>query len=447
MSIMSLSSKKYGRIWHIAYPILISVMMEQIVGITDTAFLGRVGEIELGASALGGIFYISIFVIGMGFCQGTQILMGRRNGEQNFSQIGEIFYHSLIFLFLLGLLIFCFVLFCTPTILKAIIVTPEMCKATQLYLQWRIYGIFFAYVAIMFRSFYVATTNTRMLTLNSFVMVGCNILFDYLLIFGKMGFPVMGIAGAAIASALSEFVSMAFFIVYTKCRINIVKYALHHLPRFRLNLLRHILNISIWTMVQDFISVATWFFFFLAVEHLGDRQLAVSNIVRNISSVTYMTVSALAVTASTLVSNLMGEKQIREVLPTIGTTVKLGFFILIPICLVAAVFPEWVIRIFTNNYELVRAGCAPLWVMLSSYVVTVPAQIIFKAISGTGNTRIALLVEVISLISYMTYIYVVVFNLRMNLAWCWGAEYFYQGTVLLCCIVYLKRGSWQSKRI
>ena len=57
----------YKEIWLITYPILVSLIMEQLIGMTDTAFLGRVGEIELGASALAGVYYMIIFMIAFGF--------------------------------------------------------------------------------------------------------------------------------------------------------------------------------------------------------------------------------------------------------------------------------------------------------------------------------------------------------------------------------------------
>ena len=62
------------QIWMIAYPILISLLMEQMIGMTDTAFLGRVGEVELGASAIAGVFYMVIFMVAFGFSIGAQIL-------------------------------------------------------------------------------------------------------------------------------------------------------------------------------------------------------------------------------------------------------------------------------------------------------------------------------------------------------------------------------------
>ena len=65
------------QIWMIAYPILISLLMEQMIGMTDTAFLGRVGEVELGASAIAGVFYMVIFMAAFGFSIGAQILISR----------------------------------------------------------------------------------------------------------------------------------------------------------------------------------------------------------------------------------------------------------------------------------------------------------------------------------------------------------------------------------
>ena len=91
----STTSYTYKDIWLIAYPILISLIMEQMIGITDTAFLGHVGEIELGASAIAGVYYLAIFMIGFGFTVGSQILIARRNGEGNYRAIGNIYHQEI----------------------------------------------------------------------------------------------------------------------------------------------------------------------------------------------------------------------------------------------------------------------------------------------------------------------------------------------------------------
>ena len=89
----ALTEKVYSGkdIMRIAYPILISLLMEQMIGMTDTAFLGRVGEVELGAAAIAGIYYLAVFMMGFGFGIGAQILIARRNGEKHYGEIGKIF--------------------------------------------------------------------------------------------------------------------------------------------------------------------------------------------------------------------------------------------------------------------------------------------------------------------------------------------------------------------
>ena len=88
----AIGTYSYRNIWKVAYPILISLVMEQMIGLTDTAFLGRVGEIELGASAIAIVYYMVLFMIGFGFSLGAQIIIGRRNGEGNFRETGRIFW-------------------------------------------------------------------------------------------------------------------------------------------------------------------------------------------------------------------------------------------------------------------------------------------------------------------------------------------------------------------
>lgn len=273
----------YKQIWVIAYPILISLLMEQLIGMTDTAFLGRVGEVELGASAIAGIFYVVIFMVAFGFSIGAQILIARRNGEQQYREIGNLFYQGIYFQLGLALVMFLLCYCLAPVILRRIVSSDHIYDAAISYLNWRIFGFFFTFAAVMFRAFFLGTTQTKTLTLNSIVMVLSNVVLNYILIFGKFGVPALGIAGAAIGSSLSELISLIFFILYTRYRIDIHKYGLDKIPGVRREILKRMLNVSFWTMVQNFFSLSTWFLLFLYIEHLGERSLAITNIIRNVS--------------------------------------------------------------------------------------------------------------------------------------------------------------------
>ena len=108
-------------IWQITYPILISLLMENMIGLTDTAFLGRVGEVELGASALAGVYYMAIFMLGFGFSIGVQILIARRNGEGRLREIGPIFQQGLLFLLFFAAVMFFVSKSFTPLLLRKLI--------------------------------------------------------------------------------------------------------------------------------------------------------------------------------------------------------------------------------------------------------------------------------------------------------------------------------------
>lgn len=437
----------YKEIWLISYPILISLVMEQLIGMTDTAFLGRVGEVELGASATAGVYYMAIFMLAFGFSFGAQIMIARRNGEQEYKSIGPIFYQGVYFLLALAVIMFALSLYFSPQILKSIISSPHIYEASVSYLNWRVCGFFFSFIMVMFRAFFVGTTQTKTLTLNSIVMVLSNVAFNYVLIFGKLGFPALGIAGAAIGSSLAELVSVIFFVVYTWQRIDCKKYALNILPKWQPQILKRILNISLWTMIQNFVSLSIWFMFFLFVEHLGERALAISNIIRNVSGIPFMIAMAFAATCGSLISNLIGAGEKRYVAGTIRQHIRLAYLCVLPLMVFFSLFPNLILSIYTDLPDLRLASIPSLWVLCSAYLILVPSNVYFQAVSGTGNTRTALGLELCVLAIYVAYITYMILYLRVDVAVCWTTEHVYGTFILILSYLYIKKGNWQKKQI
>ncbi len=435
------------KIWHIAYPILISLLMEQLIGMTDTAFLGRVGEVELGASAIAGVFYMVIFMVAFGFSIGVQILIARRNGEGHYREIGQLFYHGIYFQTGLAATLFLLSYHFSPIILKQIVASDRIYEAAVSYLHWRVFGAFFSFNAIVFRAFFLGTTQTKTLTLNSLVMVLSNVVFNYLLIFGNFGFPELGIAGAAIGSSLAELVSLIFFIIYTKRRIDCTKYGLDKTPKIQTTVFSRMLNVSFWTMIQNFFSLSTWFLFFLYIEHLGERALAITNIVRSASGLLFVVVMAFASTCGSLVSNLIGQGHAENVPELIRRHIRLAYILVIPLMLLFTLCPTLILGIYTDMADLQQAATCSLWVMCTTYIFLVPANVYFQAVSGTGNTRTALALELGSLLVYTTYITYIILYLKMDVAFCWTADTVYGIFILLFCYLYIRRGKWISKII
>ena len=152
---ISTGTYSYRNIWKVAYPILISLVMEQMIGLTDTAFLGRVGEVELGASAIAIVYYMVLFMIGFGFSIGAQIMIGRRNGEGQFEQTGKVFWNGLYFLLGLSAVIIISSELFSPALMKLLVSSEAIYEAALNYVRWRLPGMVFAFCTAMYRAFYI----------------------------------------------------------------------------------------------------------------------------------------------------------------------------------------------------------------------------------------------------------------------------------------------------
>jgi putative MATE family efflux protein len=437
----------YRKIWQISLPIILSLVAQNVVNVTDTAFLGRVGEVELGASALAGLFYISLFMLGFGFGIGGQILIARRFGERNYAAIGKITDNSLYFLTFLGLILFLFIRIFAGDILSLMIESEAIYNASLDFLHYRIYGLFFAFANVLLRSFYIGTTSTRVLTYNAVIMAVVNVFLDYVLIFGNLGMPEMGIKGAAIASVAAEFISAVYFFAYTFYKVDLNTFNLFKFRKVDYKVIRTTLNISVFVMLQHFLSLAGWFTFFMIVEKMGERSLAIANIVRSSYMVLMIPVFAFGSTTNSLVSNIIGQGRSDEVILLIKKVIVLNFALIGSIAIVLAIFPHAMISIYTNNPELIRQTIPSFYVVMSALMFFSFSSILFSGVSGTANTATALFIEFLTIVVYLSYTWFIAEFLKLNITWVWTSEYIYFLFLSLLSFLYLRSGRWRHKVI
>lgn len=431
----------------IGLPILLSLLAQNIIQVIDTAFLGRVGDVELGASALAGIIYIAIYTIGFGFSMGSQILIGRRNGEKNYNQIGEIVIQGILFLFIPAiLLIFAFKMGLTE-ILLGIFKSDNISGAVSDYLDWRVYGFVFSFANSCFRAFYIGVAQTRVLLTSSIVMAIVNIILDYALIFGHFGLPEMGIGGAALASVIAEISATVFYIIYTRRKIDLEKYGFTKIT-FKWSVIKRVLDISIYMMIQYMLSIITWMMFFVFIEnYLGERPLAITNIIRSLYTILTLPANALSSAVNTLVSNTIGANKKGQVLDLIKRTSILSLFSMLIIVLLVAIMPSVFLHVYTNDAALISETISPLYVLLATLPIYSVGTIAFSGLSGTGNTRTALAFEIVAICFYFGYSWLIIAHLQLSVNWAWTTELVYWGLLLISSVVYLRSKKWMKKVI
>ncbi|MDR1582847.1 MAG: MATE family efflux transporter [Prevotellaceae bacterium] len=434
----------FGKVWAVSLPIMLSMLAQNIISVTDTAFMGRVGEIELGAAAIGGVYFHVLFMLGFGFATGMQILISRRKGENKSLEIGPIMETGLFFLWAMAAILIAGAQLLTPHIIPVVISHESLLQPSMDFLNIRVYGLIFVFINASFRAFHVGTINTRPLTYGSIIMAVTNVIFDYLLIFGKAGFPEMGLKGAALASVIAEAVEAAYFIIYNS-RARIRKtYRLFYFKNMNFKLLKHTLNISIFVMLQYFISLSTWFIFFIVIEKTGEQNLASSNIIRSIYGFITIPVWAYAAVTSSFVSNAIGAGHTEQVTAIIARIVKFSFVTALIITLCTGILAKQVLMIYTDNMELINLSLLSVYVILIANIVYSCSCVSFNGVSGTGKTKIAMFIEIISLVFYMAILYLLVYYFPNNVAFAWLSEFVYWAGLLILSLLYLRFGKWRA---
>ena len=310
----------------------------------------------------------------------------------------------------------------SPFILQQLITSDEIYQAVIRYLNWRSFGLLFSFP---FRAFLVGVTNTKLLSGAALTAVCINIPFNYLLIF-KLD---MGISGAAMASSIAEFGAFLILLLYMCKTVDKKKYGLSAVYDGRL--LMKLLQLSVWSMLHAFISVAPWFLFFVAIEHLGKTELAISNITRSVSTLFFVIVNSFASTTGSLVSNLIGGGQGKELFPVCRKVLRLGYMVGLPLILTALWGNQWIIGFYTNNDI----------VMLLNYVFALPGYVYINAVTGTGKTRLAFVFQLATILIYLIYLYLLSECFHASLWVYMTAEYLFVILLGIQSILYLKRKS------
>ncbi|MBO7572588.1 MAG: MATE family efflux transporter [Bacteroidales bacterium] len=431
-------------IWQISYPIIFGNLAQTIMVFVNTVFIGHVGNIELGAVMLAGIYYLVFTALAMGFAIGVQIIIARRFGEQNYKQIGVVFEHGLLFTTILGITLWVIMHFFSDILLDLIIDSPNVYEAALQFTNYRHYGIVIVCINYLFRSLYIGLSNTKIITYTTILMAAVNIFLDYSLIFGNLGFPEMGIRGAGLSSVCAELSALLLFLFHTLKMIPFRKYALFEFGKIEPPLLKSVLKLAFPTMLQRLMSFGLWFVFFAMIEHTGEMPIAVSGIVRSVYMLVTIPVFAFSATSNTLTSRLIGAGKQEEIPRTLVKIVKMSIATIIPLVVICVCAPQYIARIYTDDLILAANSASTIYVILAATLVLAPAMIYFEFISGTGHTLSALLLEACVLVLYVVYLYLSSSIWNLSIEWIWCTEVLYGTLLLVTSVSYMKIAKWRK---
>jgi Na+-driven multidrug efflux pump len=310
----------------------------------------------------------------------------------------------------------------------------------------RIIGLPFLYIYQMRNALLVGINQSRLLVIGTTAEAVVNVVFDYGLIFGKLGMPQLGFNGAAVASVLAEFTGMVVIFFVVNAHGITRQFSLFTGFAYNRAVAVTILQLSGPLIFQMAISIVSWFFFYLLVEHHGQTPLAISNVMRNVFGFFGVFGWAFASTANSMVSNIIGQGKKKEVVPLLYKITFLSTGFALVVCLLLNLFPGSFFSAFGQGSDFIAEGIPTLRIVSVAIIILSAGTVWLNGVTGTGNSKMTFLIELTAIIVYSVYVYVVLEVMKLNIAWGWAAELCYWTIMFSISFWYVRSGRWMNRK-
>ena len=434
----------YRQILFIALPITASIVLPQINFIINNIFLGAVSQQSLAAAGITGVYYLIFAVCGIGLNNGLQTLLSRRAGEDRVSEIGKLMAQGVRISFVMAIVGVVITWWLIPVLLHHSLHSQGIIDKCIGFLRIRIFGLFFLYLYQLRNALLVSTNQTKLLIIGTAVEAIVNIVFDYGLIKGRLGMPQMGFNGAAYASILAEISGL--LVIYWVIKVKKIDQTLQlfKFAKFDWKATRLILRQSAPLIAQHGISIISWQFFYILIEHHGETALAVSNTMRNIFGFFGCFTWAFASTTNSMVSNVIGQKMQEQVPLLIKRLMHLSFGFSFLVFLVLNLFPSLFLSMYSQGDAFINQGIPVVRIVSTALLLMSLSVVWFNAVIGSGNSKMSLLIEMMSITGYCIYIYIVLERLNLSIVWGWASEWIYWSIMLIGSYLFMRYRKWNK---
>lgn len=298
--------------WKLAAPVMLGMLGHTFVSFIDNIMVGQLGTAELAAVSLGNSFMFIAMSIGIGFSTAITPLIAEADSSNNLQQARATYKSGLFLCITLGVVLFFGIYFSKP--LMYLMNQPKQVVALAIpYLDLVAFSLIPLVIFQAIKQFSDGMSMTRHPMYATLIANIINILLNYILIFGKFGFPAMGIVGAAYGTLVSRIIMVVYLWLLLRCKkrsAQIVK----NLKIFRLDFLmiKKIINLGSLSALQMFFEVGIFTSAIWLSGLLGKNPQAANQIALNLSSMTFMIAMGLSVAAMVRVGNQKGLQRYKE---------------------------------------------------------------------------------------------------------------------------------------
>ncbi|MEC8677701.1 MAG: MATE family efflux transporter [Candidatus Margulisiibacteriota bacterium] len=441
----SLESSRRHQIIKLASPVILGMLSTNILDIVDTAMVSQFGNKALAATGFASFLFFVSFSATIGISSAVQSITSRRLGENKLDQCGLSLNAGIliisVYFFVTGSVLMVF----APSILGFFSNDPQVNRLSVDYYLWRLPGVLALGIGFCFRGFWNGIKSPNTYTIILVLTHVLNVLLNWLLIFGNLGFPSMGVKGAAIGSTLALFIGMFSYIIVTK-KMKSAMNALTYFPNW--SQVKKVIYIGGPAALDQFLLSLFLLLMFWIFGQIGTSAAAVAHVVIMCTMILFLPSIGLGITSLSLVSESLGKGNKKDAKQWAWDTIKAGLPYIALVGFILFCFPKPVLSIFIHDQSTLKLAIFPFRIdllMMCSVCINI---ICVQSLIGAGATRFVMIFKVIFrylILLPIVYVAVAIIGKGIGVVWILWALTDLIETIIL--IIIWQRERWASINI
>jgi multidrug resistance protein, MATE family len=378
----------FSKTFYLAYPVMLSQLGQVMVGVADSMMVGRLGAEPLAAASLANSIFFVVFMFGIGVSMAMTPLVAMADGKNKTKRIENLFKNGFIINLATGLVLFLLIVLSTTWIDQM----GQPAKVVELTVPYLTIITFSLIPFMIFQSFKQFAEGLSQTKQAMYIIVFSNlfnIFLNWVMIYGNLGFPALGLNGAAWATLISR-VLMAFLMAYyvwNSKRYRAYKIKIN-LKGLSFPLISKMLNIGVPTGFQFIFEVGAFSTAAIMMGWIGVNALAAHQIAINLASISYMMASGISTAAMIRVSNLLGKNDIRMMRDAGFVSFMMVAIFMASTATLFFVFKEFLPSLYIDDLEVIQLS-ASLLIIAGLFQLSDGIQVVgLGALRGMSDVKV-----------------------------------------------------------
>ena len=376
----------------LALPIIGGMASQNVLNLVDTAMVGYLGAPSLAAVGMGSFANFMAVAFIMGLSAGVQAIASRRLGEGRRDQTASGLNAGLLIALLVAVPWSLILIFFADRLYPLLIDDPEVVAIGVPYFQARLAGMVAIGMNFAFRGFWNGIGQSRRYLQTLVIMHACNLVLNWVLIFGHFGFPALGAMGAGIGTTISTFLGTAIYIVLALRHARGTGFLRRIADR---KTMASMLRLSIPAGTQSFFFATGMTVFFWIIGRIGTAELAASNVLVQLLLVAILPGVGFGLAAASLVGRALGRGDPEDAVTWGWDVSRLAMVVVGFGALLGVVAPDLLLRIFLHEEQTIALARFPLRLLGATMVMETLGGVLMNALLGAGASKKVMFVSVI----------------------------------------------------